>query len=92
METNTKIDPTSIPGAVIDPVTGRLCATQMDIFRALGLSGRQVKDTGARRYQYKFYDILDVVEGRKQTAPRGRRPASKPGIDARANLNTERAN
>jgi hypothetical protein len=82
---------TQIPGAVIDPGTGRLCATQIDIFRALGLSGNQVKATSACVYQDKYYDILDVLAGRKLCRRRGR-PA-KPGLilSEIVNLNPESA-
>lgn len=76
MKNLQEIDPVSIPGAVIDPKTGRLCATGSDIGRALGLANRQIEhcrqEYGTRRYQDKYHDIADILAARARVAKVGR--------------------
>ena len=76
MQNLPSIRPESIAGAVIDPVTGRLCATAADLGRALGVSNTQIEfcraKFGTRRYQDKFHDIEDVMEARSKIGNRGR--------------------
>lgn len=72
MNTISQIQPASIPGAVIDPETGRLCATIADFTRAIGIAGSQVVATGATKYQRKYYDVEEVLNGRKTVRQVGR--------------------
>lgn len=78
MKNLDEIDAKSIPGAVIDPATGRFCALQADIARALectpGVVAETVRARKTKVYQEKFLDILHVIAARKQAFPKGRRP------------------
>ncbi len=77
----------SIPGAVIDPETGRLCALKIDIARGLSITPSAVAICKPRIYQTRYADINDVLEARATIAGRGRprgsgyNDANKEGSD-----------
>ena len=70
--------PPPIPCEVIDPATQRRCALQSDIARGLRLTPSAVAACGARIYQDRFVDILDVLEARSRVAKRGHPKSKRP--------------
>lgn len=62
----------SIPGAVIDPKTKRLCALQSDVARGLNITPSAVAACKPRIYQTRYVDIDDVIEARATISGRGR--------------------
>ena len=78
MKTTHEITAGSTPdfrGIVIDPQTGRKCALRRDIAAGLGIQDSRV--IGKRIYQGRFFDLLDVIENRRNT-PKAGRPKNKP--------------
>ncbi len=72
MDAHANLDPSKIPGAVIDPKTGRYCALQIDIAKSLRITPSAVACCKPRIHQTRFADIVDVIEARAKTPKRGR--------------------
>lgn len=81
MKTTIEAKP-STPCEVIDPVSQRRCALQSDIARALRITPSAVAVCGARIYQGRYVDVLDVVHARSRVAKRGRPKTKKPDQSA----------
>lgn len=72
MKTPANLDPSSITGAVIDPLTGRYCALQIDIAKSLRIPPSAVACCRATVYQSRYLDIAEVIAARAKTPRRGR--------------------
>ncbi len=72
MKIPANLDPSSIPGAVIDPGTGRYCALQTDIAMGLRISPSAVASCRPAVYQSRYLDIAEVIAARAKTPRRGR--------------------
>jgi hypothetical protein len=63
----------NFPGLVVDPESGRLCASIRDLTKGLNLHHEQIRRAAGRKYQDgRFLDFGDVVRNRAKTPGRGR--------------------
>ncbi len=73
-KTTTTLDPLKIEGSVIDPASGRVCATAADIARGAGVHPSTIaRITCARRYAGgRYLDVADVFVELANARHRGR--------------------
>lgn len=72
MQSLNRIAPASLPGAVIDPETGRACALAADIAKGLNIAPTTVAKCNPRIYHGRYSDIEDVIAVRRLARGPGR--------------------